>query len=115
MIDVFVRNAIASSQTINSVYVKNDGRPRGSKKPVNFNGDGIYVRKNGTVLVGKISSSCLITLEGGNPNWDGAFVQSGFFPVYNPTQISSFLSIINYIKSIFPSISITSEVNNIGV
>lgn len=108
-VDIKVRNAIAKAGSITSVEVVNDGRPRGTRRPVVFNNNGIYIKRSGALILGNCSSSLNITVEGGNPNWDGAFVQDGALPYYPATQINTLLNIINFIKRTYPGISINTN------
>jgi len=108
-VDIKVKNAIYSARNITAVNISSDGRPRGSRKPISFDSQGIYIKKTGSTILGTVNSSLAITLEGGNPNWDGAFVQQGYNPYYTPAQISTLLNIVNLIKGIAPSAAIDSN------
>lgn len=108
-VDIKVRNAIAKVINLTSVEVVNDGRPRGTRRPISFNNNGIYIKRSGAIILGDCQSSLNIIIEGGNPNWDGAFVQDGALPYYPSTQINTLLNIINFIKRTYPSISINTN------
>ena len=108
-VDISIRNAIAKVGSLSSVEVVNDGRPRGTRRPIVFNNNGLYIKRSGAVILGTCSSNLNIIVEGGNPNWDGAFVQDGSLPYYPATQINTLLNIINFIKRTFPGISINTN------
>ena len=110
-VDIRIKNAIAKIINFASVEVISDGRPRGTRRPVVFNNNGIYIKRSGAIILGNCTSNLSITMEGGNPNWDGAFIQDGSLPHYSLTQINTLSNIVDFIRKTYPNISINT--NNI--
>jgi len=91
--------AAINENGVDSVTVTFDGTIRGVRNP-NPPTNGIYIRRDGGVLVGTVSADVNIILEGGNRAWDGALSNDHHDPGMSAAQAQMYTILIKYCRAV---------------